>query len=161
MRIILLRHATAVQRGTVGIPDSQRALLPEGTREASRAGKALKRMAVVPSAVVTSPYIRALDTARLAAAELDAPVVEDRALEPGFGADDLAAVAARHGDECLVLVGHDPDFSDLVGSLTGARVTMPKGGVARIDSTGEPLAGACELRWFLRPKQLKLIARGA
>jgi phosphohistidine phosphatase len=75
----------------------------------------------------------------------------------GVEADDLAGLVERHGDD-LVLVGHEPDFSVLLHAVTGVRVSFPKAGAAAI----EPLAGQRgELRWFLRPRALALIAGGA
>jgi phosphohistidine phosphatase len=105
---------------------------------------------------VTSPYPRAHETAEIIAHELGAPLADDDALL-GVGVDDLPGLAGRHGDD-LVLVGHEPDFSALVHDLTGARVSFPKAGAAAI----EPLAARRgELRWFLRPRALRLIAGSA
>ena len=80
---------------------------------------------------------------------------EDDALRPGFGQEALDALFARHDGDCLVLVGHDPDFSEILRDLAGANVAMAKGGVARIDLPSG------ELRWLLRPRALRLIAKAA
>ena len=153
--MVLLRHGTAVPQGTAGLDDADRPLIAVGEREARNAGRALRALDVRPDRVVTSPLVRARQTAQLAAAELGVKSYEDDALRPGFGQDALGALFARHDGECLVLVGHDPDFSEIVRDLAGAKVAMAKGGVARIDLPSG------ELRWLLRPRALRLIAKAA
>jgi phosphohistidine phosphatase SixA len=88
---------------------------------------------------------------------LDVPLEEDPRLTPGFQPTEFPPLWERH-IECgsLVVVGHEPDLSSLVEYLTGAHVTMPKGGVARIEAG--TLRSRCELRWLLRPKQVRLVA---
>jgi phosphohistidine phosphatase len=159
VRIVLLRHASAVPHGTPGYDDADRPLLPEGEREATDAGRALRRLGVEAGRCLTSGYLRARRTAELAAEQLGTPVERARPLEPGFGAGDLPGLLAD-GDDTVILVGHDPDFSDVVSALTGARVSMPKGGAARVDLQ-HPADRAGELRWLLRPRALRLLAAGA
>jgi phosphohistidine phosphatase len=153
--MVLLRHATAVPHGAAGLDDADRPLIAAGEREARNAGRALRALNVRPDRVVTSPLVRARQTAQLAAAELNVHIYDDDALRPGFGHDALDALFGRHDGDCLVLVGHDPDFSGLLRDLAGANVAMPKGGVARIDLPSG------ELRWLLRPRALRLIAKAA
>ena len=155
MAIILVRHAEAEDRA-LGTPDPERHLVPAGRRAARATGKALLALKVDAARIVTSPYPRAYETAELLANALAIPLAEDAALL-GVEADDLPGLIERHGED-LVLVGHDPDFSALVHALTGARVSFPKAGAALID----PLVGTRgELRWFLRPRALALIAGAA
>ena len=132
-------------------------LLTVRKREAVHIGVALRRLGVKPTAFITSPLIRARRTAELAAAELDAPVVEDAALGSGFRYPELPDLLERHPGDPLVLVGHDPDLSDLVHRLTGAQVSMPKSGVAAVELPARD-AVAGELRWLLRPKQVHALA---
>jgi phosphohistidine phosphatase len=153
--MVLLRHGTAVPHGAAGLDDADRPLIAAGEREARNAGRALHALQVRPDRVVTSPLVRARQTAQLAAAELGLKISEDDALSPGFTSADLDALLARHPGECIVLVGHDPDLTELVRSLTGARVAMAKGAVARIDYPSG------ELQWLLRPRALRLIAKAA
>jgi phosphohistidine phosphatase len=152
--IILVRHAEAEDRA-LGTPDPERTLVAAGRRAARATGKALAALKVEPQYVVTSPYPRAHETAEIIAHELGAPLADDPALL-GLELDDLAGLTARHGDD-LVLVGHEPDFSALVHAITGARISFPKAGAAAI----EPIEGQRgELRWFLRPRALAMIAGG-
>jgi phosphohistidine phosphatase len=152
--IVLVRHAEAEDRA-LGRPDPERVLVAAGRRAARTTGRALAALRVEPECVVTSPYPRAYETAEIIANELGAPLADDEALL-GVEAEDLAGLAERHGDD-LVLVGHEPDLSVLLRAVTGARVSFPKAAAAAI----EPIAGQNgELRWFLRPRALALIARG-
>jgi phosphohistidine phosphatase len=139
----LLRHGEAAE----GSPDTERPLTEKGQEQAGAAGRALKALGVKVDACLTSPKVRAADTARIACEELG---VEPQ-LEPKLagGPFDAEALAAGLGDEVL-LVGHDPDFSMAVHSLTGAQVRMKKGGLAGIQKG--------ELMVLLRPKDLRLIA---
>jgi len=126
-----------------------------GLRAARATGRGLAALKVEPQCVVTSPYPRARQTAELIAQELRAPLADDSVLL-GVELDDLAGLTERHGDD-LVLVGHEPDLSALVHALTGARISFPKAGAAAIEPIG---ARQGELRWFMRPRALALIAGG-
>jgi phosphohistidine phosphatase len=141
----LLRHGEAAD----GSPDAERPLTEKGEEQARAAGRALKALGVRIDACLTSPRVRAADTARLACEALGA----DPQLEPKLagGPFDAEALAAGLGDEVL-LVGHDPDFSMAIHGLTGAQVRMKKGGLAGIQKG--------ELMVLLRPKDLQLIAGG-
>ncbi len=140
--IWLLRHGDAAD----GSPDAERALTDKGERQARNAGRALKSLGVELDACFASPKVRARDTARIACAELGVDVIEEPALQGGpFDPRDIA------GDlEEVLLVGHDPDFSMAVHSLTGAQVRMKKGGLAGITKG--------ELSVLLRPHELEAIA---
>ncbi len=142
--IWLLRHGEAED----GTPDPERVLTPKGEDQARAAGAALERLGVRLEGCVSSPKVRARDTARLACEHLNTPVSEDRRLEGG--PFDLGEVAAGAGEEVL-LVGHDPDFSMAVHDATGAQVRMPKGGLAGVDRG--------ELKVLLRPKDLRALAQ--
>jgi phosphohistidine phosphatase len=139
----LLRHGDAAD----GSPDAERPLTKKGEEQSRAAGRALKKLGVRPSACLTSPKLRAADTARLACKELG---VEPQ-LEPKLagGPFDPEALAAGLGDDVL-LVGHDPDFSAAVHSLTGAQVRMKKGGLAGVDRG--------ELIVLMRPRELKRLS---
>ncbi|HEX2414175.1 MAG TPA: histidine phosphatase family protein [Thermoleophilaceae bacterium] len=138
----LLRHGDAAK----GSPDSDRPLTDKGRAQAAAAGEALKALGVKLDACLTSPKVRAADTAALACEPLGLDPRDEPAL--AGGTFDALALAAGLGDEVL-LVGHDPDFSEAVHDLTGARVSMKKGGLAGIADG--------ELTVLLRPSELKRI----
>jgi phosphohistidine phosphatase len=139
----LLRHGDAAD----GSPDAERPLTEKGEEQSRTAGRALRALGIEVSACLTSPKVRAADTARLAC---EALAVEPR-LEPKLsgGPFDGEALAAGLGEHVL-LVGHDPDFSMAVHTLTGAQVRMKKGGLAGIEKG--------ELMVLLRPSELAAIS---
>ena len=142
--IWLLRHGDA--EDGEGKPDSDRELTEKGERQSVAAGKALKALGVELDVCLTSPKVRAKRTAELACEQLGVDVEDDDRLAGGDF--DPAEVAAGRGE--VMLVGHEPDFSQAVALATGSRVKMKKGGVAAIDDH--------VLHVLLRPKDLKEIA---
>jgi phosphohistidine phosphatase len=138
----LLRHGDAED----GTPDSERPLSDKGREQAMAVGTALKALGVGLDACLASPKVRAADTARIACE----PLGIEPELEPKLsgGPFDAQALAAGLGDDVL-LVGHDPDFSMAVHSLTGAQVRLKKGGLAGIEKG--------ELIVLLRPRELRRI----
>ena len=139
----LLRHGDAAD----GSPDAERPLTSKGEAQARAVGEALKAIGVELDACLTSPKVRAAETARLACE----PFGVDPQQEPKLagGPFDAEALAAGLGDNVL-LVGHDPDFSMAVHSLTGAQVRMKKGGLAGVEKG--------EIKVLLRPAELTAIA---
>lgn len=142
--IWLLRHAHAED----GSPDAERPLSAKGEQQARDVGAALAVLGVEFDACLTSPKVRARETARLACEPLGIEPWEERALRGG--PFDPTDVAAGHG-ESVLLVGHEPDFSMAVHDATGAQVRMPKAGVAAIDRG--------ELKLLLRPQELHTLAQ--
>ena len=142
--IWLLRHGDAED----GSPDSERPLTEKGRKQSRAVGAALKAIGVEIDACLTSPKVRAAETARLACE----PLGVEPELEPKLagGPFDAEALAAGLGDNVL-FVGHDPDFSMAVHALTGAQVRMKKGGLAGVEKG--------ELMVLLRPRELRRLAR--
>jgi phosphohistidine phosphatase len=141
--IWLLRHGEAED----GSPDAERKLTQKGEQQSRAAGLALKKLGVDLDACLSSPKVRAADTAKLACEPLGVDVQLEPKLAGGpFDADELAAGLGDH----VMLVGHDPDFSMAVHTLTGAQVRMKKGGLAGIDRG--------ELKVLLRPAELEAMA---
>jgi phosphohistidine phosphatase len=138
----LLRHAEAAD----GFPDDERPLTERGTRQAEAAGRALQQLGTRIDVCLSSPKLRAVQTAQLACAPLGVEVVIERRLsgEP-FDVDELVTGL---GD--VLLVGHDPSFSLTLHDLTGAQARMRKGGLAAIAKG--------ELVVLLRPAELDAIA---
>jgi phosphohistidine phosphatase len=139
----LLRHGDAED----GSPDAERELTQKGREQSRVAGAALDALGVKLDACLASPKVRSAQTAELACE----PLGVDPQLEPKLagGPFDAEALASGLGDE-VMLVGHDPDFSMAVHSLTGAQVRLKKGGLAGIEKG--------ELKVLLRPAELKRIA---
>lgn len=149
-----LRHGEAEPHDAR--PDADRRLTARGEEQSRAAGRALVKLEVAFQLVLTSPRIRALDTARLACQELGSDFVVDNSLSSEFGIDDALELAAAAGDDKRVLfVGHDPDFTQVVFDLTGARIDLKKGGVAGVRMLGSRKG---ELLVLLRPRELALVA---
>ena len=152
----LLRHGEAVPHESK--PDHQRELTARGERQAIAAGEGLARLGVEFAACYASPKVRARDTAKLACRALNIEPEEADVLVNGFDAGDARGLLIAHDADARVLVvGHDPSFSQVVHDLTGARVDFKKGGVAAV----RVLPGGGELMVLLRPRELESLARDA
>jgi phosphohistidine phosphatase SixA len=125
VRLFLVRHAEAAP----GEPDDLRPLTPAGREHARTLGATLATEH--PGAVLTSPLLRARETAAAIAEAAGVAVEADERLAPGATADDLRAAAAGHG-ETVVAVGHEPDCSEIVLALTGREVRFPAGAVQEV-----------------------------
>lgn len=146
--IYLLRHGDAEPRNG---DDSARRLTAKGERQARDAGRALAALGAELDACLTSPKVRAAETARLACEALG--LAPETAPQLAGGDFDSLALSAGRGD--VLLVGHEPDFSTEVARLTGAKAKLRKGGLAIVDGS--------TLQALLRPADLRGIAgwRGA
>ena len=142
----LLRHGEAVPHA---LDDASRELTPRGEEQARSAGRALAAMEMVFHAVYTSPKVRARRTAELACEALGAEPVVHEPLREGFDERDARELLLAGEDLRILVVGHNPDFAQVVYDLTGARVDFKKGGVAGVRGR--------ELLALLRPRELERI----
>jgi phosphohistidine phosphatase len=150
-----LRHGEAEPHDAR--PDELRRLTERGEEQSRAAGRALAVLELTFQLVVTSPKVRALDTAKLACEELrlDEPLQDD-ALSSGFDADDARELLHAAGpDKRLLLVGHNPDFEQVVHDLTGARLDIKKGGIAAVRMESSKRGTLIVL---MRPRELARIA---
>ena len=151
----LLRHAHAGDPERWHGDDAERPLSEKGRRQAERLGRLLAASDDAPDLFITSPKVRARETAEMVAGALKVPVVVDRRLGGGLDLSTLSEILTAHADgERPCVVGHDPDFSELAGSLVGLPMPLRKGALARIDLSGEVAAGAGTLRWLIPPDVL-------
>jgi phosphohistidine phosphatase len=141
--IYLLRHGDA-ERGDGD--DAARQLTDKGKRQSQAAGQAMAALGARIDACLTSPKVRAGDTARLACKALG--IEPEIANELSEGSFDSLALSAGRGD--VMLVGHEPDFSNEIARLTGAKAKLRKGGLAIVDGS--------TLLALLRPDDLATIA---
>ena len=149
-----LRHGEAEPHDAR--PDEQRVLTARGEEQARAAGRALAALGLTFQYVATSPRVRSLDTARLACESLRGcePVVHDE-LSSGFDADQALEIAYAAGeDKRVLLVGHNPDFEQVLHDLTGGRVALKKGGVAGVRLEGR----RGTLIALLRPREIDRLA---
>jgi phosphohistidine phosphatase len=126
MKVVLVRHAEAAP----GDPDELRALTPAGHEQARRLGEELRADGLQPDAVLSSPLLRARETAADLGFGDPEPLDE---LAPGAAPDDLKAAIAGRG-ETVVVVGHQPDCSRITAALRGgAEPAFPPAGAQIID----------------------------
>jgi phosphohistidine phosphatase len=161
MLLLLVRHADAGERDPTQWPDDTlRPLTEKGRKVHARVARALREAALIPELVLTSPWLRATQTAEILAQELG--LAAPLPCPPLADAPDLAAIDAmlgpRKGKAVVALVGHSPWVEELAGLLlTGAThgimVDFPKSGVMGIEADRVAAKGGA-LRFFLRPKML-------
>jgi phosphohistidine phosphatase len=157
LRLFFLRHGKALSRDEWREDDGLRPLTPQGEREVRAVGARLADMGQRPESIVSSPLARARRTAELVAEALGmtGAVVLDERLAPGFDRAALSGVVADRGPAgSLMVVGHEPDFSAVIGELTGGRVVCKKAGLARVDVEADGLGGG-RLVWLLPPGLLR------
>lgn len=155
VQLHFLRHADAEEPDGWRGPDDARPLTGTGEKQAERLGRFLASVGFRPDALISSPKLRATQTAERLAGSVGAEVRTDDRLG---GTLDLVAVEAILFDAGEpvrpVLVGHDPDFSELVSTLVGGEVVMRKGAIARVDAARPLRAAAGTLRWLVPPELL-------
>ncbi len=157
MELYFIRHGDAGSRESWPGSDAERPLSAEGAERIEREAVTLTRLGLPVTRILTSPLVRARQTAEIVARHLDrrdALDVDDR-LSPGFGVEDLAGILQDHRDEAsLLLVGHEPDFSRVISEcIGGGEVECKKGGVARVDLR-RPGSVQGALVWLLPPRVL-------
>jgi phosphohistidine phosphatase len=154
LRLFFIRHADAGDSTTWKRDDAKRPLSKQGRRQSKRLGDRLAALKVSFDTMLTSPKVRAAQTAKIVGKSVGVKPKVDARLGGGFdGAglqqliDGLPAAAGA-----VAVVGHDPDFSAVVSWLTGAPISLPKGALARVD-LADRSAGADLglLRWLLPP----------
>jgi phosphohistidine phosphatase len=157
MEIYFLRHGPAGSRDAWEGDDAERPLTDKGGEMTARVAERLAEAGVSIDVVVSSPYVRARQTADIAVHALGVarPLETDDALRPGFGFADLAAVLQRHGPaDTLMLVGHEPDFSTTIGRMIGgADIALKRAGVAMVEVTDVSTPEGT-LRWLAPPSLL-------
>lgn len=153
LELYLLRHAHAGNASEWTGDDAKRPLSAKGRRQAERLGRYLAELRFEPGSILTSPKLRALQTAQLVADSLGVGVVVDERLAGGLDLRVVEVIVSEDGGRQVMLVGHDPDLSDICGELIGiSYLPLKKGALARVD-VSRPLAeGAGTLRWLLPPE---------
>jgi phosphohistidine phosphatase len=162
VQLYLLRHAHAGDPAKWTGPDSARPLSDKGQRQAVRMGLFLADAGFLPDLIMSSPLVRALETARLVATPLGLPIIVSNDLASSLDMASLERLLTGAGNPRRpLLVGHDPDFSMLAAELAGlAELPVRKGTLLRIDTRRPLQAGSGVLRWLLPPDLLTNAADG-
>jgi phosphohistidine phosphatase len=159
LKLYFLRHGQAGNRQDWQGDDSKRPLTIEGKKRMQREAAAIWKLELPLDVIISSPLVRAAQTAEIVAKAKgsSARLVTDGRLAPGFGPKHLVAIVADHrGAKGLMLVGHEPDFSETISQVTGGvRLTMKKGALAYVEvEDSASLNGT--LVWLIPPKVLAL-----
>jgi len=169
MRILLIRHGKAEDRGLVSSlsskKDALRALTETGRRDMRKAAKGLRKLAPDIDVIMSSPLVRARETAEIVAKVFGVnEIAEQPLLSPGSDAAALLTALQRYADGSTVaLVGHEPDMGLLAALLLVGKETellvFKKGACALIEFNAKPAAGRGKLSWLLQPGQLRKLDR--
>jgi phosphohistidine phosphatase len=161
-RLYVVRHGLALPHGTPGVPDDERPLTPPGESRMQVIGRGLRRLGVRPERILTSPLPRARRTAEILADHLGVkPVLEDDdQLRAGASPEGLAEWLRTREETRLMIVGHNPDFSDLVARLLGMNgeagiIDLKKGGIAALAVEGE---NRYRLLWVATPRVFRKLS---
>ena len=155
MKLFFLRHGEADWRHW-NRSDDERPLTDYGKEEMRKVAALLERLAVSPDMILTSPLPRAAQTAEIVATKLKIGLREEELLIPGFNASRLKKLIGKHHADALMIVGHEPDFSNVIATLTGGTVKLSKAGLALVEIDDAGTSG--RLLWLFPPKIANTIA---
>jgi phosphohistidine phosphatase len=167
VNLFILRHGIAVEPGSPGFEnDADRPLIPKGVRRLRSVAAALKKMELTFDLILSSPFLRARQTAEIVAGELKLKKrlqISD-ALAPGGNEKDLLwqLNESQPAPENVLLVGHEPYLSRLISLLISgdedAAVEMKKGGLCKLEVVELHCGQCAKLIWLLTPSQMELMA---
>jgi phosphohistidine phosphatase len=166
MDCILLRHGIAVDREDWKGQEAQRPLTPKGTEKTREVVSGLCRLELAPTHLFSSPFVRALDTAKLVreAFRMRTELVLCDELLPDAPPDKLFPVlASLPKDACVICVGHEPNLGYTAGYILAgtavAGLSLKKAGACCLRFEGTPKAGEGTLRWWMTPSQLRQLRK--
>jgi phosphohistidine phosphatase len=162
--LYLVRHGIAEERGDAWPDDTKRPLTSEGIARLKREARGLASLGVRFDVILTSPLVRARQTAETIASEFDdrPPIVVVESLAPGGSFSAIVSDVEKQAKRRRVaLVGHEPGIGELAARLCGSKqpIEFKKGAIARIDLETLPPAAHGSLRWFLPPKVLRAVRK--
>jgi phosphohistidine phosphatase len=162
--LYFVRHGLAAERGEAWPDDTKRPLTDEGMSRLRKAVRGLARLGVSVEVVLTSPLVRARQTAEIVAGGLDPrpSLVNVDSLAPDGSFAAVVADLEKHARKTrIALVGHEPMMGELAARLIGSRhpIEFKKGGVCRIDVEDLPPAGPGDMRWMLTPRILRALKK--
>jgi phosphohistidine phosphatase len=166
MKLYVIRHSNAVEPGTPEYEnDSQRPLTEKGREKMRRIASALKELGVKPDLILSSPFVRATQTAEILAKimKYKKEIAYSDSLVPVANPDMLLGeINEKYTVDELILVGHEPSLSALVGTLTGAgpeiAINLKNGGVCCLAADDLHVERKAVLEWLLTPKILTRLA---
>jgi phosphohistidine phosphatase len=162
--LYLVRHGIAEERGDAWPDDSKRPLTEDGMSRFRKSARGLSRLGVSLDVILTSPLVRARQTADILGAvfEQRPHIVAVESLIPGGSHQALLTDLEKHSRRTrIALVGHEPGIGELAARLAGSRhpFEFKKGAICRIDVDSLPPGGPGKLRWFITPRILRSIRK--
>jgi phosphohistidine phosphatase len=162
--LYVIRHGLAEERGDAYPDDTKRPLTDDGMSRMRKAARGLARIGVTLDIVLTSPLVRARQTAESLAAGLDPrpSIVNVDSLAPDGSYAAVIADLEKHSRKTrIALVGHEPMIGELAARLIGSRhaIEFKKGAVCCIDIDDLPPAGPGDLRWLMTPRILRALKK--
>ena len=163
MDLLIVRHAIAFDRDPAAWPDdAERPLTKQGQRRFRRAARGLKAAAPTPGVFLTSPWLRARQTADILVEEAAWPVPVICDALGGGKPEEVMECLKEHAESPLALVGHEPYLGQLLSYLTTGdaarlQVELKKGGAARVTFADAVLPGAAALCWILTARALRAL----
>jgi phosphohistidine phosphatase len=162
MELLIIRHAIAFERDRGRWPDdAARPLSPAGIRRSRKAASGLKELCKVPDRLLTSPLVRARETANILAEVAGWPRAEVAPeLKPGQTVADVLTLLGKDRSKRVALVGHQPDLSALLTACllkdnSALLIEMKKNAVACLSFSGRVRVGSAALRWLATPRMLR------
>lgn len=156
IEVHFLRHGDAGDPAADGASDDRRPLSGLGERQAERLGRFLASVGFRPDAIIASPKVRAIRTAEIVGRSIGVDVGTDERLGRSLDLVAVEAILFDAGEPVRpVLVGHDPDVTELVSALVGGDVPIRKGALARVDAVRPLRPGSGVLRWLVPPDLLE------
>jgi phosphohistidine phosphatase len=161
--VYLIRHGLAAEPGDNFPDDSKRPLTTRGIQRLRRAGKALVSLEVAFDVMLTSPFVRARQTAEALASSFREPplIVNAPSLAPGGTHNAIFEELGKQSQrrKKIAIVGHEPGIGELAARLLGLRkaIEFKKGAICRIDLAALPPTGNGQIKWFLTPRILRKI----
>jgi phosphohistidine phosphatase len=167
MDLYIVRHAIAVERGDPAFPgDDDRPLSPEGIHKFRLAARGLSELGLKLKRIVSSPLLRARQTAEILrdAVGKGVEITTAKEMRPETPFDETLKAIMRYDDPAIAVVGHEPHLSGLasfllVGGGELAAIEFKKGAVARLVFPDRPAPGAATLEWLIQPGALRLLAK--
>lgn len=155
MKVYFLRHGIAVEAEQWKGSDFDRPLNDDGRKQLKKIAKVLRNLDLGLNVIVTSPLLRAKQTAEIVAGKLGIEVQEDERLSPEFDNPRLSDLLQDHRDaQAIMLVGHEPSMSTVIGKLVlAAKLDLKKAGVALVD-VPDAASQSGTLLWLVPPKVL-------
>ena len=166
MNLYILRHGIAVERGTPGFKtDADRPLTPKGKRQLREVAAAMKRLNLHFDLILSSPFLRARQTAEVVAQSLrlEQRLACSEELAPDGRPKSLIRQLQDWGPapENILLVGHEPYLSQLIAWLisdgAATSIELKKGGLGKLEMDALRSGRCATLAWLLTPKQMKLM----